>query len=253
MIKVVLLGGGNVGFHLANIFLNTKTVKLVQVYNRSINNIKHLENKTQITTDLNNIAKADLYIISVSDSAVATLANQLQRKNALIVHTSGSVNMNVLDSHKNHGVFYPLQTFSKSRSPDFSNIPLCLEANTKQNLNVLEQLAKSINCPVYYINSTQREYLHTAAIFVNNFVNHLYYISNQISEQHQVNPDILHALIKETTEKAIQITPYKAQTGPARRGDSNTINKHLNKLSGNNKAIYKLLSESIATTYEQEL
>ena len=253
MIKVIILGGGNVATHLAHVFIEASKVRLVQIYNRNITAIEELKKHTAITDNIQKIKKADIYLISVSDSAIDLVASKLKAANALVVHTSGSTSISVLKKHKHKGVFYPLQTFSKNRKIDFTNIPLCLEATDSKDLLLLEQLALQISKTYYTIDSKHRKKLHTAAVFINNFVNHLYFIGGEICKTNQIEPDILNPLLKETAEKALAITPYNAQTGPARRGDQSTIAKHLKDLSPNQQEIYKLLSQSIAKTYGKKL
>lgn len=253
MIKLVILGGGNLAIHLANVMLKTADVSLVQIYNRSISAIQQFEKQVAITDDYKKLKKADLYIICVSDNAIETISSKITSGNSLVVHTSGSTAMSVLKSHKRYGVFYPLQTFSKKRRVNFSKVPICLESNNSDDLKLLTKLASKISKSTYFINSEQREQLHTAAVFVNNFVNHLYHIGNEICTEHNVEPNILQPLIEETAKKAARFSPYEAQTGPARRGDKITIEKHLKKLSKNQEEIYKLLSHSIATTYGKKL
>jgi len=253
MIKVIIIGGGNVAMHLAKIFVKTEGISLVQIYNRSISAIEPLKKQTPITDDINKLKKADIYIIAVSDKVIEQLSSKINAGKAIVVHTSGSTSINVLQQHKNYGVFYPLQTFSKDNPIDFLSIPICLEANNPDNLLLLEKLAKKISQTHHFVNSEQREQLHTAAVFVNNFVNHLYHIGNEICTEHKIESNILQPLIQETARKAARFSPYTAQTGPARRGDRHTIEKHLEKLSKNQQEIYKLLSHSIASTYGKKL
>ena len=250
MIKVVLIGGGNVAFHLASHFLENKQVNLVQVYNRHIDSIKYLENKTSITNTISNLKEADIYIISISDDAISEFSSQLILKNKLVVHTSGSVSVNELQSTSNKGVFYLLQSFSKNRKVDLNSIPICIEAEHKTDLALLEILAKSISSKVFHINSDQRKNLHVGAVFVNNFVNHLYYIGYKLCKEKNVSFDVLKPLILETALKLNDIRPFEAQTGPAKRNDEKTIHKHLAMLSNTEKDIYELLTKSISKTYE---
>jgi len=253
MIKVVIIGGGNVATHLADVFINTAGISLVQMYNRSLSAIEPLQKDTAITDDIDYLKKADVYIIAISDNAIEQLSSKINAGKTIVVHTSGSTSMNALNRHKNYGVFYPLQTFSKDNPIDFSSIPICLDANNSVNLSLLKKLAKKISQSLHIVNSEQREQLHTAAVFVNNFVNHLYHIGNEICTKHEIESDILQPLIQETARKAARFSPYTAQTGPARRGDRLTIEKHLEKLSKNQQEIYKLLSHSIAATYGKKL
>jgi len=253
MIKAVLLGGGNVAFHLAKALLRASNVSLVQVYNRNLDAIKHLAHETQLTDNLKQLIASDIYIISVSDHAIKSVSEKLPKRDALIVHTSGGTVMSVLENHKRTGVFYPLQTFSKKRAVNFNSIPLCIESNNPDDLRLLDTLAKEISNQVYHINSIQRHQLHTAAVFVNNFVNHLYAIGDEICTLSNIDPNILQPLIQETALKVKDLKPIDAQTGPARRGDHQVIKNHLENLSDNHREIYKLLSQSIAKTYGKKL
>jgi len=253
MIKVVILGGGNVAHHLTKYLLKNITVKLIQVYNRSIEKIQHLKSVTSITDNLADLKNADIYIIAVSDNAISSLSSKLNLKDKLVVHTSGSVSMNELQSTSNKGVFYALQSFSKEQEVDFSTIPICIEAESKKDLDLLEILAKSISKKIYHINSNQRKSLHVAAVFVNNFTNHLYHIGNEICEENKIPFKILQPIIQETATKIVTLSPFEAQTGPAKRNDTETIKKHKAMLTANQQEIYTLLTKSIYKTYGEKL
>lgn len=246
MIKVVILGSGNVAQHLIKVFLQTEEVSLVQVFARQPNQLTHLLPTAKIVSDYQKIIEADVYIISVSDNAIAEVSFQLPFENRLVVHTSGSSDLSVLNNKNRKGVFYPLQTFTKGKKVDFTPIPICLEAENEQDYQLLEQLGNSISKKVFNINSEQRKSLHVAAVFVCNFVNHLYQIGNEICEANQIPFEVLHPLIQETAQKILELTPKEAQTGPALRNDTQTIEKHLDFLSNENyKTIYQLLTQSI--------
>lgn len=246
MIKVVILGSGNVAQHLIKVFLQTEEVSLVQVFARQPNQLTHLLPTAKIVSDYQKIIEADVYIISVSDNAIAEVSFQLPFENRLVVHTSGSSDLSVLNNKNRKGVFYPLQTFTKGKKVDFTPIPICLEAENEQDYQLLEQLGNSISKKVFNINSEQRKSLHVAAVFVCNFVNHLYQIGNKICEANQIPFEVLHPLIQETAQKILELTPKEAQTGPALRNDTQTIEKHLDFLFNENyKTIYQLLTQSI--------
>ena len=246
MIKVVIIGSGNVAQHLIKVMQIAANANLVQIFARNKESLLHLIDEDKITSDYNTIKEADVYIISVSDNAIAEVAENLPFKNLLVVHTSGSSELSVLDAKNRKGVFYPLQTFSKSKEIDYSSIPLCLEAENETDLLLLEQLANTITQKSYRISSEQRKSLHVAAVFVCNFVNHMYTIGNQICEDNKVPFEILHPLIQETAQKILTLSPIEAQTGPALRNDTKTINKHLEFLQESNyQELYKLLTQSI--------
>lgn len=246
MLKVIVIGSGNVAQHLIKVFLQTKEVSLVQVFARQPKSLLNLLPKDKITNDYNDLEEADVYIISVTDNAINEVSNQLPFKNELVVHTSGTSSLEVLDSKNRKGVFYPLQTFSKNKEVDFSSIPLCLEAENKEDYKTLEVLANSISNKVYNISSEQRKSLHVAAVFVSNFVNHMYVIGSEICETNNVPFEVLQPLIQEVANKITTLTPKEAQTGPALRNDTKTIEKHIEFLKDSNyQDIYKLLTQSI--------
>jgi predicted short-subunit dehydrogenase-like oxidoreductase (DUF2520 family) len=246
MIKVVIIGSGNVAQHLIKVMQIAANVNLVQVFARNKKSINHLVKDDKITSDYNAIKEADVYIISVSDNAIAEVAENLPFKNRLVVHTSGTSELSVLDDKNRKGVFYPLQTFSKSKEINFSSIPICLEAENEEDFKTLQSLSQNISEKVFAISSEQRKSLHVAAVFVCNFVNHMYTIGNQICEEHNVAFEVLKPLIMETAQKISTLKPEDAQTGPALRNDTKTINKHLEFLQESNyQELYKLLTQSI--------
>ena len=246
MIRITIIGSGNVAQHLIKAFTKSEAVEIVQVFSRKKEVLLSLLNEDLIITDLNNFQPADLYIIAVSDNAINEVSKQLPFQNQLVVHTSGAAPIDILDPKNRRGVFYPLQTFSKSKDVDFSNIPICLEAENTFDYRELESGAKCITKAVFAIASEQRKALHVAAVFVNNFTNHLYQIGKDICDEHRVPFEVLKPLIQETAEKINTLGPSDAQTGPAKRNDSNTIESHLAFLTNENqKNIYNILTQSI--------
>lgn len=249
MIKIAIIGGGNVAFHLTRHFLGVNSVQIVQLYNRTKNALAPFKNKLAITDDFNQLKKADVYIIATSDNSIQEVSNQIGVQNSLVVHTSGSVPMDSLSKNNRKGVFYPLQTLSKLKEVDFTTIPMCIEADNEKDLILLETLASYLTPKIYKISSAQRQYLHVAAVFVNNFVNHLYHIGHHICEEHHIPFDILYPLILETATKIKDFDPKTAQTGPARRNDTLTIANHLKLLSTQEKELYQQLTSSIKDVY----
>jgi predicted short-subunit dehydrogenase-like oxidoreductase (DUF2520 family) len=246
MLKVVVIGSGNVAQHLVKVFKNSGEVDLVQAYARNAEKLTHLLPETSITTSPESIIEADVYIIAVSDAAISGVSSLLPFNNRLVVHTSGSAPMEEIDGSNRRGVFYPLQTFSKIKEIDFLTVPLCLESENESDILILEQLAKAISGSVYRVNSEQRKSLHLAAVFVSNFTNHMYSIGNDICSESNLPFDILKPLIQETAAKINTLTPHEAQTGPAVRKDEKTIQRHLDMLHDTNKqTIYTLLTQSI--------
>ncbi len=246
MIKLVLIGSGNVAQHLISSFVGSKDIDLVQVFSRQKEAVSTLFDSNKITNNFTDLVVADLYILAVSDDSIAEVSSQLSFENRLVVHTAGSVSMDFLDQKNRRGVFYPLQTFSKNRTVDFSAIPICLETEFDADFEILEKVAKALSNQVFKINETQRQSLHVSAVFANNFVNHLYQISNAICAENNIPFEVLKPLILETANKVMTLSPSEAQTGPAIRNDIKTIERHLSFLTNENQVkIYKILTQSI--------
>ncbi|MBW1296653.1 Rossmann-like and DUF2520 domain-containing protein [Aquimarina litoralis] len=254
MITIVLLGAGNVAKHLYEAFLPLNLVKVIQCYNRKGVQIHENQEGVFVTNNLNDLKEADVYILAISDDAVVEVSNKLPFQNRLVVHTSGSVPMKSMNSKNTRGVFYPLQTFSATKKVDFTTIPFCIEAEQEKHSALLETLASQLTKKIYAISSDQRNTLHVAAVFINNFTNHLFSIGSDICKEHNIPFEILHPLILETAKKAIEMNPDNAQTGPAIRNDVQTINRHLKILKDDSqKQLYNLLSQAIQTKYGKKL
>lgn len=246
MVEIVIIGSGNVAQHLIKAFKKSRKIKVVQVFARNKEALSHLMPISKITSDYASLKEVSLYIIAVSDNAIVEVSSKIPFTNKIVLHTSGSISITDLDAKNTRGSFYPVQTFSKSKSVDFKKIPICIEIENEKWYPLLENLATSISENVYKITSEQRRALHIAAVFVNNFTNHLYQIGNEICLENEIPFDLLQPLITETANKVMQLSPKEAQTGPAKRHDTTTLNAHLQFLNDENKtAIYKLLTKSI--------
>lgn len=252
MIRVVLLGLGNVGFHLAKAFIRSDQIELVQIYNRTQKDTKLFDESIPITNKIKELEVADVYIISVSDEAISNFSDQLQFKQGLVVHTSGTVSLDTLKCETNRGVFYPVQSFTKNKEVDFYNVPIAFEVEKESDFELLEKLSKSISNRVFRLNDEQRRYLHIAAVFANNFTNHMYKIAYDICEENEMSFDLLKPLIMETAIKAQTIIPIEAQTGPAVRNDNRTVQNHMETLDINRKEIYTLVTKDIKDSLKEK-
>lgn len=250
MISVVLIGTGNVATHLFETFLAYDTINVVQVVGRSKESLSKFASKTATASLSGILKKADVYCLAVTDEAIPKLVASLKCVEGLIVHTSGTVPLSALTELAHTGVFYPLQTFTKNTPLNFRAIPICLEVKDPKDFKPLKFIAETISDRVYEITSEKRKKLHLAAVFANNFTNHLYGIASDICEESNVSFDILKPLIQETAFKINLLSPTDAQTGPARRNDIQTMQTHLDQLaSKEQQQLYKLLSESIQKKY----
>lgn len=253
MIKVVIIGAGNVATHLYHSFTLAKQLDVIQVFNRNKKNLHFVKDPSKKTSNLKEIREADLYLLAIKDEAIEEIVRELKINSGFIAHTSGSEPIDVLSNFGNYGVFYPLQTFSKNKAVDFKEIPLCLEANSSENLEILKKVGAMISNKVFEVNSEQRKALHVSAVFVNNFSNHLFSLAADFCKKEELPFDILRPLIRETVNKLESLDPYSAQTGPALRDDQKTISAHLELLDDDRKKIYTILTESIQKLHGKKL
>ncbi len=249
--KVIFIGAGNLATQLA-LALHEQGIVIPQVFSRTEASALALADQVQAAaiTDLSLVSpEADLYIISVKDDVLPEVLENLNLPpDRFLVHTAGSIPMDVLSGFsENFGVFYPLQTFSKNRRVNFSDIPICLEANHPVNWVRLQRLAARISGSIHQVSSEERKSLHLAAVFVCNFVNHMYALGESILQDKKLDFDLLKPLIRETSEKINDLRPVDAQTGPAKRYDQSVIGKHLEMLNDRPelRKIYSFVTDSI--------
>lgn len=252
-IKIVLIGAGRVGYHLGLKFFK-EGFEVLQVFSRNIEKAISIAEVTdsQPINDLKQVnLKAQLYVLAVSDDAISEVVESLSEtlpKSAFLVHTSGATPSKVFKPYfSNHGILYPLQSFSFENIPDFNSIPICIYSPSHAKVEFLKMVGLKISPHVFEINDEQRAILHVAAVFVNNFTNHLVFIAEKILEKENISLEILYPLLYETVLKLKSNSPGLMQTGPAIRGDQKTIIRHQKYLEEfpEFEKIYSLLTESI--------
>jgi predicted short-subunit dehydrogenase-like oxidoreductase (DUF2520 family) len=251
--SVVIIGSGNLAESLAQAVADS-SVELRQLFGRNVARVAEVARlaRTVPCCDATKLAVADLYILAVSDRAVAEVASQLPiPAKALVAHTAGSVDILALASYARRAVLYPLQTFTKGRRVDFAQVPLLIESSTDEAAIELEAFARQLSQRIYRVDSEQRGKVHLAGVLACNFANHLFELGCEVLQQAQLPTDLLHTLIAETTAKALSAArPADVQTGPAVRNDVQTQERHLRLLSGDklHSEIYRLLTQSIWET-----
>ncbi|RAW02763.1 Rossmann-like and DUF2520 domain-containing protein [Pseudochryseolinea flava] len=256
---VSFIGAGNVAWHLAPALDNTEFA-VREVYSR---NEKHAaaivdklyEAEVNPTLDFSE-STSKIFIIAVADDAIQDVVRDLKLPHdAILVHTSGSQPLSALGYAPTTkvGVFYPLQTFTKGKLIDFQHVPFFVESEDVDTEKILLAMGKAISKKVLKISSDDRKALHVAAVFASNFTNHMFTIAENIMEHHRLSFDLLKPLIAETLNKGLEIGPQKAQTGPARRGDLEILDRHMEFLNEDEEVsdIYKVVSQHIVNTYHQ--
>lgn len=254
---IAIIGSGSVAWHLGSELENAGH-RVVEIYSRNPANARKFQSRLYQATIHDSLdfsqSSADVILICVSDDAIEGVAREIiLPPMAVVAHTSGSQPMSKLGytASENIGVCYPLQTFSKSKKVDFEGIPILVEAENDLTLKILKRLAASISNKVYVIKSADRMAIHLAAVFACNFSNFMFSVAEEILTSKGFDLSLLQPLIAETINKSLSIGPHAAQTGPAVRGDLETLDKHMAFLKESDyREIYRIISQSLLNRSE---
>lgn len=248
--KIILIGAGNLATPVGRALKNAGH-EILQVWSHTAEHAEELASLlgAETLTDLSQIrTDADLYLYAVKDAYLQQVVDsvaQYVQDTGIHAHTAGSMSVSVFDGRQAHGaVFYPYQSFSRLRMPDFQQVPVFLEAK-EEDYPLLEAVARSISPKVYAANSEQRKRIHLAGVFANNFSNCMYRICKEQIEQAGLPFDTMLGLIDETARKVHEMSPKEAQTGPACRKDENVMEEHKKMLAPTERAIYEAVSQYI--------
>lgn len=256
--NVSFIGSGNLAWHLAPALDNTD-YSVKEVYSQNANHASALVERlyhAQVKSSLDfALSPSKIFIIAVSDDVITEVAQEIiLPENAILLHTSGSQPLSVLSyaAASRVGVFYPLQTFTKNKKVEFKEIPFFIESEDPETEKVLVNMANAISKKVYKITPRERKALHVAAVFASNFTNHMLTISRDILLDNKLDFELLKPLIAETINKTLSLGPDEAQTGPAKRGDLEILDKHLEFLQNDEAVaeIYKVISQHIVDRYD---
>ena len=247
--KVVVVGSGNVAESLAQAIAEAEGLELVQLFARNEERGRAVAELAHTKWSNTELAEADLYLVSVSDNAVAEIAKSLQLpENAVVAHTAGCCTLDTLAPHTHRAVFYPFQTFSVGRKVDFSRGFIFLEGATEHALKVVDEVAHALTDNVLPADTARRAVIHLSGVFACNFANAMYANAAEILAKEGLPFDIVAPVIEETAKKAVEVlNPAQTQTGPARRGDTQTLNRHRAMLCEEElkRDIYEKISEDI--------
>lgn len=247
--NIVIIGTGNVAYHLAGMFTEYR-IPVRQVFGRNEAALAEISSHHSIPVSTSELDDADLYLIAVSDHAVEEVSKMVRKSDCIVAHTSGSLPVEVLHGNYRKAAFYPLQTFSKAKRPDFGSIPFFVETNDAADERILTELAGKISKNVMSSTFEKRKYVHLTAVFACNFVNHLFSRAKEIADKQNIPFDYFKPLIEETVEKISFLEPRAAQTGPAVRNDGRILKLHEELLEGTPLELYRIMNKSIKEMYE---
>lgn len=245
-----LIGAGNVATALGQV-LKSRGHEVPVVYNRTFSRAQELAAllSAHPTDDLSVLpATCEAILIAVKDSAIHEIIVRLRPhlKEILVCHTAGSVPLEVFDGYAHGGVIWPVQTIT-AYFPSESALPLVVDGVSPEAIEQLRRLAAGISDIVYVLNEHQRQVLHLCATIANNFSNHLYALAEDLLAEEDISFEILKPIIRETAMRVQGTSPADTQTGAAKRGDTETMERHLALLEKHPEiqALYRLMSASI--------
>lgn len=252
--KVVIIGSGNVAWHLAKICKEKShsLLQIVNVHSKKITNHFDRFSVPYIFSIAEMSKEADLYIVAVKDSEIGQIQLPVFKDKQVLVHTSGTVSIELLSKYSNYyGCLYPLQSFTKGLELPFYEVPLLIESSNVRTKLVLEEFGHSLSGTVQYMGLDNRRILHLSAVLANNFSNHLFFLAQNFLAKKEIDATLIVPLMQQTIVKLKQSSAFENQTGPARRADHHTLALHEQLLHSDPEllAIYKLLSDSILYTY----
>lgn len=244
--KIHIVGSGNVGLQ-CGFYLKSMGKKL-SWYGRKSKTVSFQQHKVEVLP-ISNLAatKNDLVVLCVNDDAIKEVSETIGDCDALLVHSSGTVSIDQLVQQRT-GSLYFFQSISKAEKIDFPEVPVYVEGKHKEDEEMLLQWANHFFKQVKVLSSEYRLKLHLAGVLVNNFGNQLLALTNEIFQGSALDITDVEPLYLRTLEKAKQLGPDKSQTGPAKRGDLNTLEKHLALLDNYHEdwsEIYKRFSNRI--------
>lgn len=246
--NISFIGAGNVAEHLARRLFESGC-NLLQVYSPTRTKAPRIADQfeAQLVDDLSELSSDnDLVIVAIPDDAISKATTAIPH-GIPVVHTSGSVNINVLSRSESYGVFYPLQSLKSGQTNNETIVPILIEASDPDFEKQLTELASLISNHISVCTSENRRKLHLAAVMVNNFTNHLYTVAENYCEQSKVDFGLLKPLIFETAKKVQENSPASLQTGPAMRNDNLIIAQHLAMLENDPtmNEIYRMMTQHI--------
>lgn len=255
--RIVIVGSGSVATTVGKALYDSghEILEVVSRNKEHAHELGRIVQAKRVLCDFSKVTEyASLYIIAISDDAIADVAQQLPNVHGVVVHTSGTVSSQVLkDKFEHWGVFYPLQTFTPGRDLDFNKIPFLVTSDVPQTEDFLTEIAASIGSSVYILDDEARAHVHVAAVMINNFTNHLLVLAGDYIREHHLSSHLFHSLVTETVKKAIDLGAENSQTGPAKRGDTQTIEKHLELIRTSNNStllsLYQIFTQSIMEKY----
>jgi len=251
-VRIGLFGAGNVGTHLLRRLDETDGVEVVGLWNRHPGRWAEWAGKYKVVAEPEEMPPADVYILALKDDVLEPFSQRLPHPHVLTVHTSGAQPSYVLRRAR-RGVFYPLQTFVRNRPVDWTRIPILVHAPVASDESFLEDLARRLSPMVYHVDDAQRARLHVAAVFASNYTNAMVQMAREIMHEAGLSADMLTPLMEKTFRNMLDDDPARVLTGPARRGDRRTVDRHLALLKEMNREdlmkIYREVAEWIMDKY----
>ena len=256
MLKLGFIGAGKVGTALA-VLLNRKGYTVAAVYDQShesAERLKALVDTCRVTTTGQQVADAsDLTFITTPDAFIESVASRIKWTPGYnVVHCSGADSTAILDKARQQGasvgVFHPLQTFAGLQQA-IENIPGTTFAIESEEplLSKLKEMAVALGGNFIQLKASDKVAYHAAAVFASNYLVTLVKMSSDLWRTFSIPSDqaikALLPLMRGTLHNIETIGLPQCLTGPIARGDTGTIQKHLNDIVDKTPALLNSYKE----------
>lgn len=257
--RIGFVGAGKVGFSLGKYFVE-RNLCVSGYYSRNSSSAmeaakftgtKYYETLKEITEN------SDTLFLTVNDGAISGVYSEIARleiTGKIICHCSGAMSSEVFDGIREKGAFgysvHPIYAFNhKLKSyQGLSQVYFTVEG-ARERLQDMLDLFHQLGNKAEILNEEEKARYHMAAVFASNLVEALFDFSSDILKS--------CGLSREFSEKALvplflgnasaigELGVAEALTGPVERGDEETVKKHLDASSGEEREIYTLLSRKL--------
>ena len=191
----------------------------------------------------------------IADTA-ARMAAAKPAAEVAFVHLSGATTLAALDALAPHprGSFHPLQSFPFPRPPAaFRGITVAIDATTPALQRRLSALARKLGATPKRVSDADRAAYHASGVFASNFVTVMLREAVRLlegigwteTEATRALMPLVDGAVANMRRKGV----VKSLTGPIRRGDAETVGRHLEVVE--NPDLYRMLA-SIALEIARE-
>ncbi len=191
-------------------------------------------------------ADVDLVVVATPDAAVADVAAAIEPSAATVIaHLSGSLGLGPLDAHPRRAVLHPLVALPDAERGAERLVGAWFGLATDGD-PLVEQVVEELHGRIVRVAEGDWARYHAGAVIA---ANHLVALLGQVERVAGSIGAPLAAyldLARGALDDVAALGPAAALTGPVRRGDTDTVRRHLDALPEAERAAYRALADEAA-------